>query len=142
MTESNILSNREKMQRFAEAVASEFPVFKVYSNHVDFARRWILGGVLPEDVQAPGVYVVLVYRGKARFFHVGETDEATFGWVREIDDAFEMRGRVVGQANGKDPAAVAKIILDAFHADPDAGTLLVPEESLSAPGSRCDAPCR
>ena len=86
--DEGILSDREGMQRFAEAVAAEIPVFRIYSNHVDFARRWILGGALPEDVQAPGVYIVLLYRGKGRFFHVGETDEATFGWVRELDDAF------------------------------------------------------
>ena len=140
--DEGILSDREGMQRFAEAVAAEIPVFRIYSNHVDFARRWILGGALPEDVQAPGVYIVLLYRGKGRFFHVGETDEATFGWVRELDDAFLMTGRVIGKADEKDPAAVAKVIMDAFHADPDAGDLLVPEESLFAPGARPEAMVR
>jgi hypothetical protein len=100
------------------------------------------GAPFPRMFRHPGSTSSCFTAARGRFFHVGETDEATFGWVRELDDAFLMTGRVIGQADEKDPAAVAKVIMDAFHADPDAGDLLVPEESLFAPGARPEAMVR
>ena len=139
MADSRILLDDEQMAQFAQAVADELPIFRIYSTPEAFAKRWMLGGCLPDGSDAPGVYAVLIYRSRIRLFHVGETDEGAFGWIREISDPMEMEGSIIGRIDSLDPAAVAKAIMDRFLADPDAGSELVREESLHPPDRRPDS---
>ncbi|MBT7066473.1 MAG: hypothetical protein HN919_09240 [Verrucomicrobia bacterium] len=131
MMDSKILLDDDKMNEFAQAVADELPIFRIYSSPEKFAKRWMLGGCLPDGSYAPGVYVVLIFRRKIRLFHAGENDEGMVGWIREIDDPFEMEGTVIGTIDSLDAATVAKTVMDHFHADPDAGTELAPADRLA-----------
>ncbi|MCK5806499.1 MAG: hypothetical protein KAI66_26955 [Lentisphaeria bacterium] len=129
MMNSAILLNDTKMGEFAQAVADELPVFKLYSTPEAFAKRW-LGGCFPDGCAELGIYVVLIHRRKIRLFHAGETDEGTVGWIREITDPLEMGGNVIGHIDSLDARTVAKTVMDHFLADPDAGTELAPGECL------------